>query len=270
MMVGCGETSSSSDSTANYEVKKYALEDYTKVSDSADLEGIWVGVLETEALSSDSTVTVNISTRILFNVFSTASSDGEEEELYFTSCHGSTTELHLGSDIIDTQVHRVVNVQNNNVLLLKDILGNDWTAIKVSNSAKSLGGASYSWANSSKENSSEQILAACFQHVDAKNDAGAQYSEYQSYLFTYADLESSKDQYDYTVINPKVSLRDSRDLHINYGHRSEFEDLSFYSDDSDTVILSDSVNEAQKYSANFTGSSATTGESVDIAIDLEL
>ena len=226
--------------------------------------------METEALSSDSTVTVNISTRILFNIFSTASSDGEEEELYFTSCHGSTTELRLSSDIIDTQVHRVVDGQNNKVLLLKDILGNDWTAIKVSNSAKSLGGASYSWANSSKENSSEQILAACFQHVDAKNEAGTQYSEYQSYLFTYADLESSKDQYDYTVINPKVYLRDSRDLHINYGHRSDFTDLSFESNNSDTVILSDSVNEAQKYSANFTGSSATTGESVDIAIHLEL
>lgn len=273
-IAGCGSSSDSSSSDNDVVpdfTERYKLTDFTPVESSEDLEGIWVGIynyeIERESLSSKYKSKNNV--QVVFNVLTSKSS--AEEKLYLTDCGGDTSELPLNEGLFHSKAHKVLSIENNKSMEFEDILGNKWTAIKVSNTPKSLGTVTYSWANSERPDVVEQVLAYC----PTNRFTEYSYKDIESYetlqLTSYFELESSLGKFDFARIWLKKSSPSSNDsiLFVNYGNASTYQDYDVSTNQSDTILLTDIETQNQKYMAEFMGVNERTGESVVISVDID-
>ena len=197
-LAACGSSSDSED-TGSIAFTEYDLANYQPVSDSGDLEGIWVGVGNYSGTVSidDTDYAIDASQKVVFSIFS-----GEQEKLYVTDCNGESKVVDFDAEQIDVNGAVITNIVDNNTVTLQDQeSGLIWTAIKINHSPASLGSVKVEGSGTQSGDYSQLAVGLCQQSTAATTTSG----------------------HSFVVTSTEVSMADNLELSANPQNISELD-----------------------------------------------
>ena len=191
----CGSTTNSSDTP----FIPFDLNNYQIVSDSGNLNGMWVGVGNHSGSGSEDGMDYSFkaSQKRVFSIFS-----ADQETLYVSDCNGKSIVINQDDDQIEIEGNLVTSIVNNNTIILQDQEeGFSWTAIKINHSPDTLGTVLTSGSGDLLEERSQLALSLCQQKLETQMITG----------------------HSFTILTTQVSLADNLDVSIDDQHISEME-----------------------------------------------
>ncbi len=259
-LAACGSTSDSNSSEDLF--TPFDLNNYQAVSDSGNLQGIWVGVGNHSGDGSEDGMdySFNASQKMVFSIFST-----DQENLFVSDCSGESIAINLNDDQIVIEGNLVTSIVDNNTITLQDQSeGFSWTALKINHSANTLGSVLTSGSGILQEASSQLATGLCQQKLETNMLNGHFYTISTTQVSFADSLEASIDsqaiseiEYSRSDFNgPKIE--DAFDVTLEYQStlNDGYTSVYFYEGDGQGDIIEVTLAEASShaYLAQFNAS----------------
>jgi hypothetical protein len=184
LLTACG--SSDDDQT---ELVSFDLDDYQAVSDSGNLQGIWVAVGNYSGTGSEDGFDYhfNRSQKAVFSIFSP-----DESDLYVTDCNGESLLINQDDEQLIIEGNLITDITNNNTITLQDQQeGFSWTAIKVNHNPSTIGSVAVEGSGNLSNIDEKLALGFCQQNEETLMSSGHSFYLSNIEISTANSLEES-------------------------------------------------------------------------------
>ena len=263
-LAACGSSSDSKD-TGSIAFTEFDLANYQPVSDSGDLKGIWVAVMNYSGTASEGDLdyTFDASQKMVFSIFS-----GDQESLYVTDCNGESKVVDLDAEQIVIEGNEVMSIIDNNIIVLRE-QENDviWTAIKINHTPASLGSVKTEGSGAQSGEYSQLAVGLCQQSIAATATSGHSFVVTSTEVSMADNLELSMNpqnisELDFTRNDYKgADIDGNYEIELSYKRflTDSFVYLNFNqkNDLGDNIEYTVSENSSHSYAGNFLVTSST-------------
>ena len=271
-LTACGSTSDTSENVFT----PFDLNNYQAVTDSGNLQGIWVGVGNHSGTGSEDGLDYSFaaSQKMVFSIFST-----DQENLYVTNCSGESIAIDQNEDQIVIEGNLITNIEDNNTITLQDQEeGFSWTALKINHSPNTLGSVQSSGSGVLQEAGSHLALGLCQQKLETQMTAGHSFSISTMQVSFASDLETSTDIQNISEIEYSRSdfqgpnIEDAFDVTLEYQStlNGSYVSVYFYEGDGqgDTIELALAEDSSHAYAAQYNARSTDAEQTAAFKLNL--
>lgn len=271
-LTACGSTSDSSENLFT----PFDLNNYQAVSDSGNLQGIWVGIGNHSGDGSEDGLddSFNASQKMVFSIFST-----DQENLFVSDCSGESIAINLNDDQIVIEGNLVTSIVNNNMITLQDQSeGFSWTALKINHSPNTLGSVQTRGSGVLQEAGSHLATGLCQQKLETNMNNGHSFTILTTQVSFADSLEASIDSQAISEIEYSrsdfqgPSIEDAFDVTLEYQStlNNSYASVFFYEGDGqgDIIELAQAEDSSHTYVAQFNARSLDDEQTAAFKLNL--